>query len=285
MKIGIGLPTTLPNVPGSLILDWAKQTEKGPFSSLGVIDRVVYSNYEPLATLAAVAGVTQRLRLVTAILLAPLRTTTLLAKQSASLDALSGGRLTLGLGVGAREDDFVATAAAFHTRGKRLEKQLDLMTRLWSGQAFSEEVGPIGPQPLQTGGPEVLIGGHSAVAIERVGRWGHGYIDGAGAPYTTNQHFRLAEENWNKVGKTGKPRLVGCAYFGLGSGAAERMQAYLGNYYGPYAQWVAGGAFSTEEAVKQALQAFADIGTDELLLFPCIPELDQLDRLAQLVGG
>src|SRR6266851_7081359 len=253
MKIGIGLPATLPNIAGSLILDWARQAEMGPFSSLGVIDRVVYPNYEPLTTLAAVAGVTRRLRLVTAILLAPLRSASLLAKQSASLDALSGGRLTLGLGVGAREDDFVATATAFRHRGKRMEEQLDLMTRLWSGQAFSEEVGPIGPQPLQPGGPEVLIGGHSPAAIERVGRWGQGSIAGVGAPYTTNQHFRLVEETWSKRSKAGKPRLVGCVYFGLGPGATERTNAYIGDYYGPYAQWIAGGAFSTEETVKTAL--------------------------------
>src|SRR5437868_12303895 len=108
MKIGIGLPVAIPGTPGSLILEWAKQAEQGPFSSLGVLDRVVYDNYEPLVTLAAVAGVTTRLRLVTTVLLAPLRNTGLLAKQAASLDALSGGRLTLGLGIGGREDDFLA---------------------------------------------------------------------------------------------------------------------------------------------------------------------------------
>ena len=108
MQIGIGLPANIPGVQGKLILDWAKKADSGPFSSLGLIDRLVYPNYEPLIAFAAAAGVTQRIRLMTTVLLAPLRNTAILAKQAASLDALSGGRLTLGLAIGGREDDFHA---------------------------------------------------------------------------------------------------------------------------------------------------------------------------------
>src|ERR687894_669889 len=145
MDVGIGLPATIPGTGGSLILDWAKRADSGPFSSLGIIDRLVYPHYEPLITLAAAAAVTDRVRLTSTILIAPLRGAGVLAKQAASIDALSGGRLTLGLGVGAREDDFRAAPASFHDRGRRFEEQLDLMRRVWSGQPVSNEVAATGP--------------------------------------------------------------------------------------------------------------------------------------------
>src|SRR5918998_818825 len=159
MDVGIGLPATIPRTSGSLVLDWARRADSGPFSSLGTIDRLVYPNYEPLATLAAAAAVTERVRLMTSVLIAPVRDAALLAKQAATIDALSGGRLSLGLAVGAREDDFRAASASYEDRGRRFEEQLDLMRRVWSGQPV--DGGAIGPPPAQQGGPEVLIGGYA----------------------------------------------------------------------------------------------------------------------------
>src|SRR5262249_42941217 len=104
MQIGIGLPANIPGIQGPQLIEWAKRADAGSFSSLGLIDRLVYDNYDPLIAFAAAAGATQRIRFTTSILLAPLHNAVLLAKQAASLDAISGGRLTLGLGVGSRED-------------------------------------------------------------------------------------------------------------------------------------------------------------------------------------
>src|SRR5215204_4622621 len=112
-----------------LILDWTRRADSGPFSSLGILDRLVYPNYEPLITLAAAAAVTDRVRLMSTVLLSPLRRAGVLAKQAATLDALSGGRLTLGLGVGSREDDFKFAPASFHERARSFEEQLELMKR------------------------------------------------------------------------------------------------------------------------------------------------------------
>src|SRR5512136_49322 len=175
MKIGIGLPATIPGASPALILDWARKADAGPFSSLGIVDRLVYTNYEPLITLAAAAAVTRRIGLMTTILLAPVRNAGILAKQGASLDALSGGRLTLGMAVGRREDDYRAAPASYHDRGRRFEEQLRLMKRIWSGQPLADDVGPVGPPPARQGGPEVLIGGYSPDAISRVARWADGY--------------------------------------------------------------------------------------------------------------
>lgn len=287
MQIGIGLPGTIPGVRGEFILDWAKLAEAGPFSSLGVLDRLVYPNYEPLITLAAVAGVTQHMRLMTTILIAPLRNTAIFAKQAASIDALSNGRLTLGLGIGGREDDYLAAQVPFHERGKRFDEQLATMTRIWSGQPLSDKVAAIGPSPVQQGGPELLIGGNSPEAIKRIGRWGNGFISGGGGPDAARQGYSAAEQAWKEAGRPGKPRFVGATYYGLGPGAAEKAAQYIRHYYsfiGPVADRLASSVPSTPDAVKATMRAFSDVGLDELILWPTIPDLNQVELLAELVG-
>jgi alkanesulfonate monooxygenase SsuD/methylene tetrahydromethanopterin reductase-like flavin-dependent oxidoreductase (luciferase family) len=288
MKIGVGLPATIPHVEGRLILDWARQAEAAGFSSLGIVDRLVYGNYEPLITLAAAAGATSRIRLMTTVLLAPLHNPGVLAKQAASLDALSGGRLTLGVGVGPREDDYLAAPASFQARGKQLNEQLALMTRVWLGQPVSDQVGNIGPLPARDGGPEVLIGGNTPTAIQRLAHWGHGYISGGAPPEQAAQFFHTAEEVWQKAGKAGRPRFVACTYYGLGPNAADRVMAYIGSYYsfmGSMARMMAQALPSTPEAVQTAIKGYSDIGVDELILLPCIADLDQIKRLADIVQG
>jgi alkanesulfonate monooxygenase SsuD/methylene tetrahydromethanopterin reductase-like flavin-dependent oxidoreductase (luciferase family) len=288
MKIGIGFPAWIPGVSGSFLIDWARAADAGPFSSLGLLDRMVYANYEPLIALAGAAGATRRIRLATTVLLAPLREPVLFAKQSASLDALSGGRLTLGLGVGAREDDFIATSTSFRTRGRRFDEQLALMARIWSGQPVSDEVGPIGPTPVQAGGPEILLGGYSPAAVRRLRRWGKGFMAGGGDPNLANQFFRMAEEIWKEAARPGKPRLVGCAYFALGENAAERSAAAIHDYYAfapARAQGIASSLPASPERVRERIQAYEDIGADELILWATIADLDQVARLADLVGS
>lgn len=286
MRVGIGLPSTIPGVSGALILDWARRADSGPFSSLGVLDRLVFPNYEPLITLAAAAAVTMRARLLTSVLLAPLRNPALLAKQCASIDALSGGRLTLGLGIGGREDDFQAAGVDVHTRGKRFEAQLSTMARVWSGQPLSDTIGPIGPAPAQSGGPEILIGGRTPTALKRAARWGTGYISGGGGPQAGHNGYTVVEAAWREAGRLGTPRFVGCAYFGLDDNGPERAAQYIRRYYGanPYTDSIVASLPTTASAVKALIQAYTDAGADEVMLWPCIPELDQVDRLADLVG-
>ena len=287
MDVGIGLPATIPGTKAPLVLDWAKRADSGPFSSLGILDRLVYPNYEPLITLAAAAAVTERVRLTTTVLIGPLRGAGVLAKQAATIDALSGGRLSLGLGVGAREDDFKAAPASFQDRARGFEEQLELMRRVWSGQPASEDVGPIGPSPARPGGPELLIGGYSPPAIRRLGRWGDGFISGGiPDPDQVRQMFDLAEECWRAEGREGRPRLVACFYYALGPNA-ERGGDYIRDYYsyfGPGADDMARSIPSTPEAVKGLIQGLEEVGADEVICWPTVAELDQVDRLAELVG-
>ena len=289
MNISIGLPADIPGVKGELLLEWARRADSSVFSSLGVTDRVVYPNYEPLITLAAVASVTKRIRLMTAVLLAPLRRTALLAKQAASLDALSNGRLTLGLGVGVREDDFLAVEASFRDRGKRFDQQLALLTQIWSGQPVSGTMGEVGPVPVQPGGPELLMGGYSPKASERIARWCNGALVGVGGggPEMVRQSLEMTRKAWQEAGRPGKPRLVVTSHYALGPNVADWVNRTVRDYYaflGPAATQVAAGVRTTPEALCGLVQEFADMGVDELLLWPCIPELDQISRLEDAIA-
>ncbi len=283
MKIGIGLPSTIPGIQPTLVLDWAKRADQLAFSSLGMIDRIVYPSYETMATFAACAAVTTRIRLMTTVLLEPLRHPGVLAKQAATIDVLSNGRLTLGLGVGAREDDFLAAPAPFHDRGKRFEQDLAWMKKIWSGERLSDQIGPIGPRPVQPGGPELLIGGYSEKAIRRAAKYADGFISGGVAdPNGVRGMYRIVEQAWQAAGRAGKPRLVSAIYCAIGT--RERAGEYLQSYYGARAERMVQGMPVTAAAIQDRIRAFADIGVDELMLWATIPELDQVDRLAELLS-
>lgn len=284
MKIGIGFPANIPGVEGQHLIEWAKKADAGPFSSLGLIDRLVYPNYESLIAFAAAAGATQRIRLTTSVLLAPLRNAALLAKQAASLDALSGGRLTLGLGIGSREDDYQAAGVPFHRRGKIFDEQLAIMQRIWSGERLNDSVGSIGPAPAQAGGPEILIGGRSPAAIQRLATWGNGYISGGGGPQGADLGFRIAEKVWRAAGRAGQPRLVGCTYIALGPDGLTRGGNYIRHYYGAFGEMIAKSLPVSLEAIKGLIQAYIGIGADELILWPTTPDMEQVDQLADMLG-
>ena len=287
MKIGIGLPASIPGTTGEEILEWAQRADAGPFSSLGVIDRLVYDNYDPLISLAAAAAVTKRVRLMTTVLLAPLRNAGVIAKQAASLDAISGGRFTLGLGIGRREDDFSAAPAPYKNRGRKFEAQLETMRRAWSGQGPVEGLGPMGPNTVQPGGPEVLIGGGTPAAVERVGRWADGFLAPGADPDSVQSLYQVATESWQAQGRPGQPRLVVLSYYALGHGAADKIGDHIRHYYsflGEIANQMAQRSIASTEAVQEKIDDMAAAGVDELIFLPATSEIDQLDRLADIVG-
>src|SRR5438094_1037037 len=132
MDIGIGLPSSVRDADGPGLVEFARRADAAGFSTLATIDRIAFPSYESLVTLAAAAAVTERIRLFTNVLLGPTRNPVMLAKESASVDRLSNGRLTLGFGVGGRQDDFTAVGMGWHDRGKRWDHNLDLIHRVWS---------------------------------------------------------------------------------------------------------------------------------------------------------
>jgi len=275
MEVGVGLPNAVTGTPGEVVVDWARRADAGPFASLGSVDRLRYGNYDPLVSLAAAAAVTSRIRLVTCILIAPLRETSSLAKQLASLDALSGGRVTLGVSVGAREDDYAISETPYAGRGARLTEQLAGLRRHW-------ESGDIGPQPTAEGGPPILVGGASGPSLARMARSADGYVHGGGPPRAFAKAVEQARAAWADAGRPDAPQLWGMAYYALGD-AGDAGRDHLLDYYaftGPFVQRIADGLLTTPLAVRELVEGYADAGCDHLILFPAVGAPDQLDRLA-----
>ncbi len=282
MHVGIGLPAGVPGTSGQLIIEWAQRADEGPFSSLGVIDRLVYDSYEPLTVLAAAAAVTQRVRLATTIVVGPLHNNTMLAKVAASVDALSAGRLVLGLAVGARKEDYDAAGIEYRSRGKRLSEQLAVLRSLW------EDAG-ISPKAARPRGPELLIGGLSDQGFARVARYADGYVHGGGPPKAFARAADKARAAWSDTGRTGKPQLWAQGYFALGNAETEMAgTSYMKDYYaftGPFAEKIAAGLLTSPQAIAQFMRGYEDAGCDELVLFPTVPDLAQLNRLADILNG
>ncbi len=225
MRIGIGLPNPIPGTEGTTLVEWARRAEAAGFSSLATIDRIVFPSYESLIALAAAAAVTERIGLMTNILIAPLRDEVYLAKTAASVDRLSAGRLTLGLAAGSRRDDFDAVGGGFETRGKRFDRQLEVMGDVWRGEPLTETGQPSVPLP----GREVpiLIGGTTEKAVERTVKFGVGWTAGGGAPDMAAPLVERIRKAWEEAGRGGAPRTVALSYFALGPGAQEGAAKYL----------------------------------------------------------
>ena len=280
MHIGLGLPIDDP----AQLLTWARRADASPFRTLGLLDRLVYDNPEPLVTLAALAGATSRIRVQTEVLIAPLHNTALLAKQTATLDRLSGGRFTLGIGVGGREDDCLAAGIDLRRRGRRLDEQMTLLRRTWAGEPYGEGVGPIGPAPTTPGGPEVLFGGFAPAALERVGRFGDGFLGAALPPSFMSHLFRDATTAWRKYDRPGRPRLVAQANVALGPDTTlDRARRNLRDYYAfsGHVAYMEAGLLTTPRQIREAADAYFGIGADEVMLYCWASDPDQIDRLAE----
>jgi alkanesulfonate monooxygenase SsuD/methylene tetrahydromethanopterin reductase-like flavin-dependent oxidoreductase (luciferase family) len=287
IDIGVGLPTGAVAGRPTALLEWATQVDAGPYSCLAVPDRVVYPAYEPLVVLAAAAGVTRRVRLLTSILLGPTRETTLLARQAASIDGLSGGRLVLGLGIGVRTDDYEATGTSFRTRGRRLDEQLATLRRLWAGEATEAGPGRIGPVASRAAGPEVLIGGYVDAVAHRIATFGDGYMaPGGGEPDRIRELWGRIRAAWTAAGRSGAPRFVGGSYYALGPRAEAAARAHIDRWYGfdpALAERRLRGIPMTPDAVEAVIARHVELGVDELVLRSCGPEPESLAGLTELV--
>jgi alkanesulfonate monooxygenase SsuD/methylene tetrahydromethanopterin reductase-like flavin-dependent oxidoreductase (luciferase family) len=282
VEIGIGVPNTVPGATGTGVLEFARRADRGPFASVGVLDRVAFRSFDPFPTLAAAAAVTSRIRLVTMVAVGPVRSTALLAKQSASVDQISGGRLVLGLALGAREEDYRYVGLDPADRGERFSRQLAALRDHW-------EDADVCPPPAQAGGPPVMVGGLAGPALWRMARFADGYVHGGGPPRAFARAASDAFAAWTDAERPGRPELWGQGYFALGGDdVAETGAAYLREYYaftGPFAERIVAGNLTSPGAVRDFVLGYAEAGCDHLILLPTVPDPSQVDRLAEVIGG
>jgi alkanesulfonate monooxygenase SsuD/methylene tetrahydromethanopterin reductase-like flavin-dependent oxidoreductase (luciferase family) len=287
MKLGIGLPNTMAHeVDRTLMLDWARLAEEAGFEVLGTIDKPNYDSWDPLTTIAGVAGATERIRLATTILQLPNRNEVLVAKQAAVVDQLSGGRLTLGVAQGGREDDYELFGASFRGRSDAFERKIERIREIWANARRSDhDNGVVGPAPVQDPGPPIWAGALSPQAVARAARIADGYIFGTtGAEMMAQRAPGIRDQ----FAANGKPdaEIAGLAYVGVGDDpqaaldeAAHHVVRYYGQLWTEPANLIHHGPASK---IADEVAAYAD-AIDVLILFPEIPRLDQVEQLAEHV--
>jgi len=288
------MPVMEPNLDAATLKAWARVIDGGPFSSLCWGERIAFDNPECLTLLGALSAWTDRVRLVTTVVVPQLHDPVMLAKQLATGDMLSGGRLTVGIGVGGRLEDYHAVEADPATQTIRgLADSVSVMKRIWAGENVTESVVPVGPSPLQAGGPELLIGTMGPKTVRSAAAWADGL---AGTTLDLdvakqNELFDVARQSWAQAGKP-KPYLATSFWFAIGDDAQE-TRAQVHRHLLRYMNWIpvqvvdaiapSTGWAGSDDDLLAVLHKFQDIGTDEVHLIPTSSNIDQLRRVAEVV--
>lgn len=291
MQLGLTLPTMIAGVDRDQILGWSRRIDEGPFSTLAIGERIAYPNQELFVTLAAAAAVTERVRIMSTVVVLPMHSAVDVAKKSATIDVVSGGRFALGVGVGGRDEDYRSLEAPFDHRHQRMDDQVALMKRVWAGEPPFAGLNPVGPPPVQPGGPPLYSGALGPKSIARSAHWAEGIsgflLDPLGEDVQGT--FQLIERAWADAGRTQAPRQVTSFWYALGDGAEEQLHAYARRYLGIFGAELAGAMAATCSAhsparLRDAMVRLEDAGCDELLLVPTAPGIDEVDRLLDAIG-
>jgi alkanesulfonate monooxygenase SsuD/methylene tetrahydromethanopterin reductase-like flavin-dependent oxidoreductase (luciferase family) len=295
MKVGMTLPTMVAGFDGPRLREWCRRIDDGPFASIAVGERITYANTELFTTLAAAAALTDRVRLVSTIVVLPLHSAALVAKQAATIDVLSGGRLTVGVGIGGRDEDYRAVGARFDRRHQRMDEQVAEMRAIWSGAPPFEGASPIGPPPAQAGGPPLLSGSLGPKSIARASRWAAGVAGFVTDPDPgmVGLGFDQVRAAWTTAGRPDPPYLTTSFWYGLGPDGVPRTKDYAFRYLRIFGDDFATAMAETvtmtsAEALAQGIAGLADTGCDELYLVPTtaeVPELEEtIDVLSRIEG-
>jgi len=293
VQIGMNLPVMVPGLDREPLIAWCRAIDAGPFSTLAAGERITFPNPEIVVALSAAAAVTERVRIMTNVIVLPMHDEIVVAKQLATLDVLSGGRVVAGVGVGGREEDYRAAGAEWGPGLlRRLEEQVARMRAAWAGEmVVPGALRPVEPAPVQIGGPPVLAGSLFPKSIRRAARWADGLAGFSMTAETAEiaTAFDTARAAWRAAGRAQPPRLVTGCWFALGADTEARMAAYLRrylNFLGRGAEGVIRGVSTTSApALRDALRRMADCGADEVLLVPTTLDLDELARAADVCAA
>ena len=292
MQIGMTLPCMVRGLDRKAILSWCRGIDEGPFASLAVGERVTYHSTEMRTLLAAAAALTERVRIIPTLYILPMHPTALVAKEVASLDVLSNGRVTITVGVGGREHDYRAAEKPFKGRFRRLDEQVAELRRLWAGEPPFAGAEPVGPPPVQPGGPPIWSGAFGPKSLRRAAAWADGVMgfSTAGDAAELAAAFELVRAAWRDAGAARPPRLVTGFWYALGPGAEERLQGYVFDYLRLFGEKPARAMaercrISTVERFRECSEAIAALGADELMLVPTTADPAELDRTADALAG
>jgi alkanesulfonate monooxygenase SsuD/methylene tetrahydromethanopterin reductase-like flavin-dependent oxidoreductase (luciferase family) len=286
------LPVMEPNLDAAMLKAWARVVDEGPFSSLCWGERIAFANPDSLTLLGAMSAWTDRVRLVTTVIVPQLHDPVMLAKALATADMLSGGRLTVGIGVGGRHEDYNAVGADVSSQTMRgMAERVAIMKRVWAGEKITESVLPVGPSPVQSGGPQLMVGTIGPKTVRSAAAWADGM---AGTTLDLDvakqdELFDVARTAWADAGKP-KPHLATSFWFAIGDGDGPRAQVH--QHLRRYMNWIPSefvdaiapttGWAGTDEELLAVLRGFEGIGTDEVHLIPTSSDIDQLRRVAEV---
>jgi alkanesulfonate monooxygenase SsuD/methylene tetrahydromethanopterin reductase-like flavin-dependent oxidoreductase (luciferase family) len=285
MKVGVWMPTAMPfGLERSFFLDWVRLADEAGFDTLSTLDRPNYDMWDPLTSLAAAAAVTERIRLATTTLPLPNRNEVLVAKQAAVIDRVSGGRLTLGVSLGSRPDDYQVLGATLEHRVTRFRQQIASLRRVWAQARHSDrEHGVLGPPPVQDPGPPIWIGALTERARQRAVELADGFIfGGAARPSRIGPAIQSMRPQVTERGKTDFS-FNAVAYIAIG-GERELAEAVAHHerYYPvlpvPAEQAIHHGPI---DKIKDVVAEYAASGLDLLVLMPEVRSLRQLELLSE----
>lgn len=299
MQITMGLPTLFPR-DRTTELAWYRKIDEGPWDGLATYDRLLYPHsWSVVPQLAAAAATTERVRLWTDILTVPVRNAVLLAKDLATIDVLSGGRLTLGIGIGAWEEDYLAVGAELDRKRQRMDEAVATMRRIWAQEPPVAGRHPMGPAPAQVGGIPLIAGVVGPKALARVARWASGVSDPAhslhfDAETLAAQRERVIEA-WRVAGRTERPHFSAPVWFALGTDPETQLREHVQEFWDQDVDAVENGAdFLTAptagtlncgpSGLLAAVNGAREAGLDEIRLIPSTADPTEIDRAREVLG-